>query len=247
MGRVSDDRDAPASAWWAARHVRLPVLLVCLGGAIVGLLGGRTDLLSSIGIEAGGGAGAAPTWCVPGQLPAPAGVAFEELLELRAGVAAATPRLGRRYAGGILAPEDMWSDDDPQRLLAGRSSDGNWPAGYELRWWTPDYNAVASVLMFAGTRQARAFFELASSTRCHRDGRLHSASFPPRARGLAWVNPDDAPQEDVYVLRGARVYRVSAVRLVHTPAVATLTDFEFAEALACRLPAAGCATTPLSV
>jgi hypothetical protein len=244
---VSLDRDAPAPAWWATQRVRLPVLLVCLCGALAGLLGSSTSLLSRLGGGSGASAEGASTRCAPPGLPEPAGAGIAQLVELRADLIAATPRAGRRYAGGIFTPADIWSDDEPQRLRSSRLPDGRWPAGYELRWWTPLYDTVADVLVFSGSRQARAFFQAAASTRCHRAGVSRTPAFPPQARGLAWVNPDDAQQEDVFLLRGASVYRVAVVRLARTPAVARHVDFEFAAALACGLPAAGCSTTALVV
>jgi hypothetical protein len=217
------------------------VLLACLSAAVVALLASRTSLLGAVGVGAGGSAAAASTWCVPNGLPEVARADVEELLELHAGVSAAAPRSGRRYAAGIARPGDVWSDDEPRTLRATRSAGGRWPAGYEMRWWTGDYDAVADVFVFAGPRPARKFFDLAASRRCHRDGAPRATALPPAARELAWTNPDDAAQEDVFLLRGRRVYRVAAVRLRRTPSVTRRIDFEFVDAMACALPGADCA------
>jgi hypothetical protein len=233
-------------AWWAAQRVRLAVLLACLGGAIVLLLGTRTSLLGAVGVGGGGSAQGASTWCVPHGLPATAGANIGELIALRAGpLAVFGDSSGRRYAAGIVAPEDMWSDDSPMRLRASRLADRLWPAGYELRWWTRDYNVGADVLVFPGVRQARELFEEAASTDCHRAGTQQPALSPPQARNLTWVNPDGPEQDDVFLLRGRRVYRVAAVRLERAPAMAAQAEqqagMEFVDTLACSLPAAGCA------
>ena len=225
---MSDERETPPP-WWAGQRARLSVLLACLGAAIAALLVSRTDLLSATG--GSGNAAAASTWCVPRGLPEVARAAPGELLELRASVSAVAPRDGRRYALGVALPEDIWSDDDPQTLRATRSAGGRWPAGYEMRWWTPDYDAVADAFTFSQARQAREFFDLAASTRCHRASAPLATTLPPNARELAWTNPDDAEQEDVFLLRGRRVYRVATVRVQRTPAVVRRVDFEFADAM----------------
>ena len=239
--------DVPAVAWWAEQRLRLPLLLLSLGVAILALLGSRTSVLSAFGIDSSGGARGSSGWCAPSGLPAVANVEVGPLVELRAAVAAATPPDSRRYAGGVVAPPDVWSDDGPERPLQARSSSGSWPAAYEMRWWTPRYDIAADALLFPDARHARAFFDLAAGTRCHRSGAPWPLSFPPQVRGLHWVNPDGASQEDLFLLRGTRVYRLSAVRLARTPRVSLRVDFEVAQALACRLPAAGCGRSALLV
>ncbi len=240
--------------WWASQRVRLAVLLVCLGAAIVLLLGTRTSLLGAVGVggggigEGGGGGGTtggASRWCAPHELLALAGADLDELVELRAGLLVVFESSGgRRYAGGIVTPEDMWSDDPPLRLRSSRSADGLWPAGYEMRWWTRDYDVGADALVFGESRQAHEFFEEAASTSCHRAGVVWPALSPPRARNLSWVNPDDAMQTDVFMLRGRRVYRVVAVRLEGASAETAQAErrigARLTDTLACALPGAGC-------
>jgi hypothetical protein len=243
---VEQGRDTPPPlAWWASQRVRLPSLLACLGAAIVALLGTRTSLLGAVGIGGGGSAEGVSTWCVPRGLPAPAGADLHELLELHAGVAAVFKFSGgRRYAAGVVTPDFMWSDDLPLRLRASRLADGLWPAGIEMRWWARNYNVVADALAFPGARGARAFFEEASSGDCRRSAAERPALSPPGARNLAWVNPDGAKQDDVFLLRGRRVYRVAAVRLQSAPAMTApagrRAGEEVVDGLACALPDAGC-------
>jgi hypothetical protein len=243
---VEHDRETPPTAWWAGQKVRLAVLLVCLGATVALLLGTRTNLLGAVGIGGGSrSAEVASTWCVPHGLPAPAAADLEELVALRAALLRVfTLYGGRWYAGGIATPEDMWSDDPPLRLRASRLADGLWPAGYEMRWWTRDYDVGADALVFGGARQAREFFQQAASTDCHRDGVLWPALSPPRAHNLAWANPDRARQSDVFLLRGSRVYRIVVVRsedaAVETAQAERRTGARLLDALACVLPDAQC-------
>ena len=223
------------------------VLLVCLGAAVVLLLGTRTSVLGAAGIGGGDAEGAwtSSTWCAPRGLPAPADAGIEELVALRDGLLRVFALSGgRRYAAGIVTPEDMWSDGLPLRLRSSRLADGLWPAGYEMRWWTRDYDVGADVLVFGGSRQAREFFGEAASTGCHRDGVLWLALSPPGARNLAWVNPDRARQSDVFLLRGSRVYRIAVVRLqgapVETAQAERRTGARLIDTLACVLPDAQC-------
>ncbi len=225
---------------------------MCLGAAIVLLLGTRTSLLGAVGVGGGGNAEGrvgnavrASMWCIAHRLPALAGADIEELVELRRGpLAVFESSGGRRYAGGIVTPEDMWSDDSPLRVRSSRLADGLWPAGYEMRWWTRDYDVGADALLFGEAREAREFFEEAASTYCHRAGVVWPALSPPRARNLTWVNPDDAQQTDVFLLSGRRVYRVAAVRLQGAPAETAQaerrTGARLTDTLACALPGAGC-------
>jgi hypothetical protein len=231
--------------WWASQRVRLAVLLVCLGAAIVVLLGMRTSLQGAVGIGGGGSVEGASTWCAPRGLPAPASADLSELLELRAGLLKVfTFSGGRGYSGGVVTPEDMWSDDSPLGSRSSRSADGLWPAGYEVRWWTRDYDLVADVLVLRTARQAGKLFAEAASADCHRAGAQRPARLPPQGRNLAWVNPDQARQNDVFLLRGRRLYRIAAVRLDSAPAETARAErragAELADTLACILPGAGC-------
>lgn len=221
---------------------------MCLVAAIVSLLGTRTSLLDSIDVGGSGNAqGASTTWCAPRGLPTLVSTDRHELVHLRDGllrVFAVTG--GSGYTGGVISPEDMWSDNSPLGASASRMRHGRWPAGYEVRWWTRYYDLVADVLVFRALHQALAFFKQAASTDCHRDGAQQSAPWPPQARNLAWVNPDRARQNDVFLLRGRRVYRVAAVRLNDAPReiapAQRRTGAKLVDLLACVLPGADCAS-----
>lgn len=244
---MEPDRETPPAARPTHRRVRLTGLLVCLLVAIVSLLGTRTTLLDTVGIGGNGSAQGASTWCAPRGLPTPASTDRHDLIQLRDGLlrAFAVTR-GRGYSGGVIAPEDMWSDNLPLGARASRLAGGRWPAGYEVRWWTRYYDLAADVLVFGTPHRALAFFRQAASTDCHRDGAQQRAPWPPEARNLAWLNPDHAAQNDVFLLRGRRVYRVAAVRLDDAPEetarVQRRIGAKLADTLACVLPGADCAT-----
>jgi hypothetical protein len=167
---------------------------------------------------------------------------------LRASVLAVMAPLARsRYAFGSVSPEDAWSDELPQ-ALSSPSAGGSWPASYEMRSWVTDPqlapqhdDIVADVFQFADREHARQFFAGASVARCHRKGTSPHASQPPQARDLVWINPDGVTQEDVFLLRGRRVYRVSNVRPpAHPSSHQQQTGARRVDALACGLPDAQC-------
>jgi hypothetical protein len=221
------------------------LLLACLAAAILALLAGGSGFSSSSsGTAAGTGRSCAPA------TPPLAQASVSELRELHASLLAMMEPLSRtRYAYGIAAPEAAWFDESPSNLRSSLLADGNWPASFEMRSWVVDpqnssaYEDVgADVFMFADAAQARSYFIQASSARCHRDGVEGSGSRPPLAHTLAWLNPDDAAEEDVFLLRGPRVYRVAVVRPQGRTQSASQRQAGLARAgaLACALPDAGC-------
>jgi hypothetical protein len=228
--------------WWSTGRVRLPVLLVCLaltvfvlvGTGASGTLGGPSDTSTD---RACSHAATTPLQRVD----------WDRLLALRASVLAVMAPLARtRYAFGSVAPEDAWSDASPQRLSSTAAA-GSWPASYEMRGWVSDPelaprsdDLVADVFQFPDPAQALRFFAAASATRCHRDGRSPAAAQPPEARNLTWVNPDDVTEEDVFLLRGRRVYRVAEVRPPQQPGYQQLAGVRRVDAIACGLPDAHC-------
>jgi hypothetical protein len=153
------------------------------------------------------------------------------------------PLARARYAWGVVPAEVAWSDNAPQGIRASER-EGLWPASYEMRSWTIDPqlspeldDVVADVFVFTDPVQAHRFFAEATSPRCHLDGIARATSEPPQASNLIWVNPDNATQEDVFLLRGARVYRISDVRPARSswqPGVSRVN------VLACALAQASC-------
>jgi hypothetical protein len=148
----------------------------------------------------------------------------------------------RAYEQGPVAAESAWSDMEPGwntvppgTLLLG---------GYELRWWmvTGD-DVVADALVFADPTQAHDFFTRAASAECRQGSKAQAASFPPGGRNLAWRNPSGFAQEDLFLLRGRRVYRVAVVTVGsggRIAAAARAAAFSLVNRLACALPDAGC-------
>jgi hypothetical protein len=244
-GADSADSAPATMPWWTSGRLRLSLLLACLAAAIVALLAGGSGFSSS----SSGTAIGTEHSCAP-VTPQLAQASVSELRDLHASLLAMMEPLSRtRYAYGIAAPEAAWLDESPSNLRSSVLADGNWPAGFEMRSWvvdpqvTSEYEGVgADVFMFADAAQAGSFFMEASSARCHRAGIEGSAGQPPQARTLAWVNPDDAAEQDVFLLRGRRVYRVAVVRPQgRTPSASQRqAGLARAAALACALPDAGC-------
>ena len=244
-GAPSAESTPTTMPWWTSGRLRLSLLLACLAAAIVALLAGGNGFSSS----SSGNAVASGSRCAPAT-PSLAEASVSELRDLHASLLAMMEPLSRtRYAYGIAAPEAAWFDESPSNLKSSVLADGNWPAGFEMRSWVVDpqltstYEDVgADVFMFARAAQARSFFIEASSARCHRAGVEGLASRPPLAHTLTWVNPDDAAEQDVFLLRGPLVYRVAVVRPQgRAPSTSQRqAGLARAAALACALPDAGC-------
>lgn len=216
--------------------MRLSILLCCLGLAIAALLSSHAEVLST-----GAPAGAPTGWCVPQQIPSPTSVDLAGLRALRKSLLGVMRPIGPRYAWGTIGSANMWTDNAPLRILT--TSDGRWPATYEMRSWAVSRdNVAASVLMFSSAGQARTLFEAAAGTRCRRAAKATLAASPPGARDLVWVNPDGPTEEDVLLLRGERVYRIADVGpgANHASAVKRRRGLRIVSRLACSLPAAGC-------
>jgi hypothetical protein len=227
---------------WNSAAVRLVGLLLCLGVLVFALV-------ARAGAGGGGGSSDSASACA-GRVPAPATINLAELVRLRATLLGVMAQAGgRRYEGGAAAPAAFWSDASPQAITATRGESGTWPASYEIRQWSSTGDDVAADAFRLRTpAQARALFGAASSERCHEHGKAAPAVSPPRARDLVWVNPDAVLQADAFLLRGSTVYRVTVVRGLHAPersaASERPTTVAIANALACALPGAGCATAP---
>jgi hypothetical protein len=105
-----------------------------------------------------------------------------------------------RYAFGTVVSDDAWRDDLPEGLRSSAAPDGLWPGSYEMRAWVPRgepsgrYDDVgADVFLFATTTDALRFFDIATATRCHRDGISTPASRPTGGRNLTWVSRSAGP------------------------------------------------------
>ena len=179
------------------------------------------------------------------RLPEVKRVAPNDLGGLREDVARALPqRVGRLYEEGTVRASVAWSDAEPEPPA--QSPHALRPAGYEMRWWAPNGDdVVADVLVFSTPSAAGRFLVLASGARC-RSGAAHGAALhPPLARNLSWLNPDGALQADVFMARGARVYRVADAPAGTSPEEVRASGglgraFATIDVLACLLPSAHC-------
>jgi hypothetical protein len=233
---------------WSHSAFRLSVLLACLGIAILALLARN----GSSSTSAHRVIVARP--CTPATPPL-AEASWSALESLRRQLLTAmAPLAPTRYVYGTAAPEAAWLDTPASKPSLTRLPDGLWPASYEMRSWTvdPQRRSVqedigAEVFVFADAAQADSFFVEASSAYCHRDGVEGSASSPPQARTLTWINPDNAAQEDVFIQRGPRVYRIGVVRPKQdlAPATERQAGLERAAQIACALEDAGCTRSAL--
>jgi hypothetical protein len=232
--------------WWMSGRARLLVLLACLTVAVVALLQARTGVLSGAGSTDG------RTACIPA-VPQLARADLAQLRRLRASLLPImAPLARRRYAWGPVPGTVAWTDNAPESLRSSRGPDGLWEASYEMRTWARNGDDIgADVFLFAGARQARSFLDMAASVRCRRAATEHYGSRPPGARNLVWVNPDGPPQEDVFLLRGRRVYRIAVViqeRLRRQRSnSAQALGVSVVNALACRLADAGCTAPAAAV
>jgi hypothetical protein len=234
-------------SWLTYGPVRLTLLLVLLMTLAVYALSARTGVFGATGATAGGGVGVGTSLvadCPSQTVPSVEIVSRATLRELREDLRGVMfGRQRRLYEQGVATPRSAWSDNEPGKhtsLPAGARD----PGGYEMRWWSAgNDDVVTDVFVFAGTSQARAFFESASNARCRTASTALAASSPPGGRDLVWRNPDGFAQEDVYLLRGRRVYRVAVV-LARSGTTSTAesrkTGFSFVNELACALPEAAC-------
>jgi len=232
-----------ALAWLTDGRVRLILLLGLLAALVVYVLATRTEALNTASGTAGASASTA-VGCPAQSAPSVETVSRTTLRGLHEDLRGVMfDRRRRLYEQGVVASSNAWSDDQPGTRMSLPSGPRD-PGGYELRWWAANRDdVVADVFVFADSSQAHTFFKRASSTRCRPSSIALATSSPPGGRDLAWSNPDRFAQEDVYLLRGAHVYRVSVVRAgagrSTTPAGRSAA-FSLVNGLACALPGAGC-------
>ncbi len=157
------------------------------------------------------------------------------------------------YEEGPVPSDFAWTDAEPA-VPRGLPSTARVQGSYEMRWWMANGDdVVADVMVFARRGQAGDYLTHASSTRCRPASVALAASFPPGGRNLEWRNPDGYAQEDLYLSRGRRVYRVAVVAAGASGSIAPAarsTAFLLVNGLACALPGADCqladGTTPVA-
>ncbi len=240
----------PSPALAAASRARLPLLLACLGVAVIGLVADRGGVFAAGTTEQSAASPATfqasspqTSPCSFGDGPRLAVVGESEWAVLRNRVSAILADVGGRpYEAGIPTTSDMWSDDRPTEPGSAASGEG-YPAGYELRRWADNGDdVVADVLEFPTGSAATTFFREVVTTGCRRRATVWPAVMLPAAGHLVWENPDGYMQEDTFLARGRLVYRFTDVRRPagSSPAGEERAAFAITDALACEVPDAGC-------
>lgn len=234
---------SPRLGWLNDERVRLVLLLALLASLVAYCVASSTGALSL----ADGPAGETVVLgnCPVAGAPPASSLTRGGLIELRRDIrrVVSFERGLRPYELGPIGSIAAWSDVEPGTsgsLSAGISDQ----AGYEMRWWIRGlYDVVADAWVFADAKQAHNYFGRASSSKCRPASTAVAASFPPGGRDVEWRNPDGFAQEDLYLMHGRRVYRVSVVKAGAGASASTAARhaaFSLVNELACALPAAGC-------
>jgi hypothetical protein len=234
---VEKQREVP---WWLTTRARLSVLIACLALTVLALTTSRTSVFS------GGGSARAAGTC-PGQvLPELRTVSDGGLAGLRARLLPLARVLGgRSSAAGIVPPVVPWTDYPPASLASAREAGDHFPGAYELRQRDRDSDEIVSdVFLFSGPGDARRFFAKASSGGCRQQAAAAAASSPSGARNLSWRNPDGLAEQDVFLLAGPAVYRISAVHPQGARPPSPSDGLPTLDRLACILPGVRCAPAP---
>jgi hypothetical protein len=162
----------------------------------------------------GGGEDAvASSPCASAEIPQLATVSAPQLSDLQEELAARVARTERPdvYEQGRVGTDVAWSDNYPDGEIDW-DPDATSPAGYEIRWWSAVANHGIDVWEFSDEGEAETYFRSASSTACRRSAVAQWALQPTGSRNVEWLNPEGVMQEDLFLLRGERVYRVAFVR-----------------------------------
>ncbi len=245
--------------WRDIPHLRAVLLVAALVAVKAVLLVGPLKIIGSDHAEPSGGAGTPSgnvfaAGCPGSDAPELALVSGQKLDALRARVSSLVPpRFGRTYQSGAIDSRDVWSDDSPSSSAAPGFSGSKQPDGYEVRWWVRRSNdteddVAADVLQFKSAAEATRFKARASDPRCRHAAAAEALPLPSGASILYWVNPDAAPEWDVYLVRGRFVYRVVYVPPEYLVtggpserrAIARSRAGLTAVLLACSLPEARC-------
>jgi hypothetical protein len=235
---------SPMLGWLSDERVRLVLLLALLAALVAYLVASSTGALGLAGGPSGDTVilGDCPVAGAPSAATVPRG----RLLGIRRDLRRVVSFEGglRPYELGPIGSIAAWSDDEPG-TSGSLPADAGDRAGYEMRWWAFQNrdDVVADAWVFADANQAHDFFTRASSTKCRPASSAAAASFPLGGHDLQWRNPEGAAQEDLYLLRGRRVYRVSVVKAWvggSTTAAERKAAFSLVNELACALPGAGC-------
>jgi hypothetical protein len=233
----------PELGWLRDERLRIVLLLALLASLVAYLVASSTGALGL----GGGPDGDTVTLgnCPVAGAPSAASVPRGQLLGLRRDIrrVVSFERGLWPYELGPIGSIAAWSDSEPGSSSALPLGAGD-QAGYEMRWWIRSrYDVVADAWVFADAKQAHDYFRRASSTSCRTASTAVAAPFPQGGRDLEWRNPDGFVQEDLYLLRGRRVYRVGVVKAAAGASATTAARraaFGLVNELACALPDGGC-------
>lgn len=217
-------------------RLRLLVLLAILAGLAAYALTQRPWAVSDVGAAPA----APPSHCPMEKTPALRTVTLDGIDRLREGITAeAVFGAGlHSYEEGFVGVGAAFSDQEPTMQPISTSDEGV-EAGYEIRWWTPGrHDVVADVWLFEDAGSAEDFIDQATSLRCRESARKTMAPTPPGGVDFEWRNPFGFMQQDLYLARGSRVYRLAVVvpgAPDHPVGSARHEGFELANALGCEL------------
>jgi hypothetical protein len=199
-----------------------------------------------VGSNGGSAVAAAPTNCPGSATPALRTVDLQDLNRLREGITAEAV-FGTElhsYEEGFVGTAAAFSDQEPTMQPISTSDEGV-EAGYEIRWWTPSrHDVVADVWAFGDAGSAGEFVDQATSPRCRTAARETTAPAPDAGVDLEWRNPFGFMQQDLYLQRGVRVYRLSVVvpgAPDHPVTPVRREGFELVNGLGCELLDLSCA------
>lgn len=222
-------------------RLRLLVLLLILAGL------GAYAVAQRPWVGGGGGAAvASPSNCPDIDMPGLQTIDLARLDRLR-GTITAEAVFGTElhsYEEGFVGTIAAFSDQEPT-MQPINTSDQGVEAGYEIRWWTPGrHDVVADLWLFEDAGSAKDFIDLATSIRCRPAARETTAPAPADGIDLEWRNPFGVMQQDLYLARGSRVYRLGVVvaGAPEHPVVTTRREgFTLVNALGCQLLDLRCA------
>jgi hypothetical protein len=190
--------------------------------------------------DAGAEAAAEPANCPSEKVPTLQTVDLDQIDRLRDGISAeAVFGAGvHSYEEGFVTVSAAFSDAEPTMQPISTSDEGV-EAGYEIRWWTPSrHDVVADVWLFEDAGSAEDFIDQATSLRCREAARKTMAPAPRGGVDFEWRNPFGFMQQDLYLSRGPRVYRLGLVAPgapEHPVSPVRHEGFKLVNALGCEL------------
>lgn len=218
-------------------RLRLLFLLLILAGLVAFAIAQRPWV---VGSSSGGAAIAASSNCPDATVPMLQTVDLDRIDRLRDGIAAEAVFGAdlHSYEEGFVGTAAAFSDQEPTMQPISTSDQGV-EAGYEIRWWTPSrHDVIADVWLFEDADSADGFLDLATSRRCREAARETMAPVPEGGVNLEWRNPFGFMQQDLFLARGSRVYRLSVVvpGAPDHPVIAVRREgFKLVDALGCEL------------